>query len=64
MVVRYDVGVAVLGLVDFQVRMLPGELLTGVNGLQGKRANTRRCEETYSVDTGERTLCNVDLLRK
>lgn len=41
-VVRDDVGVAVFGLVDFQVRMLPGELLTGVDGLEPKTANARR----------------------
>lgn len=36
MVVRDDVGVTVLGLVHFQVGMLPRELLAGVDGLQGE----------------------------
>lgn len=38
MVVRYDVSVAVFGLVDLQVRILPGELLTGIDGLGKKKA--------------------------
>lgn len=54
MVVRDDVSVAVFGLVDFQVGMLPGELLAGVDGLERKTANRRRCEQTYLVDNGER----------
>lgn len=33
-VVGDHVGVAVFGLVHFQVGVLPGELLAGVNGLQ------------------------------
>lgn len=39
-VVRYHVGVAVFGLVHFQVGVLPGELLTGVDGLGGERQQT------------------------
>lgn len=35
-VVGDDVGVAVLGLVHFQVGMLPRELLAGVDGLRGQ----------------------------
>lgn len=35
-VVRYHISIAVFGLVDLQVGMLPSELLPGVNGL-GKR---------------------------
>lgn len=37
MVVRDDVGVAVLGLVDLQVGELPGELLTRVDRLRRGR---------------------------
>lgn len=35
MVVGNDVSIAVLGLVHLQVGVLPGELLTRVNGLRG-----------------------------
>lgn len=35
-VVRDDVGIAVLGFVHFQVGMFPRELLARINGLQGK----------------------------
>lgn len=35
-VVGDDIGVAVLRLVGLQVRMFPGELLPGVDGLQGQ----------------------------
>lgn len=39
-VIRYHVSVAVFGLVHFQVGVLPGELLTGVDGLGGERQQT------------------------
>ena len=34
MVIGDDVSITVLGLVHLQVGVLPGELLTGVDGLQ------------------------------
>lgn len=64
-VVRYHVSVAVFGLVDFQVRVLPGELLAGVDGLEREAANPHRCEQTCLAGNGElRALCNADVLPK
>lgn len=39
-VIGDDVGVAILGFVDFQVRVLPGELLSWIDGLQKRRRGT------------------------
>lgn len=36
-VIGDDVGVAVLGFVDLQVGMLPGELLSWIDGLQEEK---------------------------
>lgn len=71
MVVRYDVSVAVFGLVDLQVRILPGELLTGIDGLEKKRQQTHTCALTVCggvfssafEDNGKRVLGNADKLR-
>lgn len=65
-VVGYDVSVAVFGLVDFQVGMLPGELLTGVNGLRRNNKHTcisSVCWQTFEGN-GKRVLCNVDKLQQ
>lgn len=45
MVVCYHVGVAVFGLVHFQVGVLPGELLTGVDGLEGRGSRQERVND-------------------
>lgn len=70
-VVRYDVSVAVFGLVDLQVRVLPGELLTRIDGLRRSSKHTNRhinvCGGIFSSvfeDNGKRVLCNVDKLQE
>lgn len=40
-VIGDDVGVSVLGLVDLQVGMLPGELLSWIDGLEEEK--DRKC---------------------
>ena len=37
MVIGNDVGVTIFGFVHLQVGVLPGELLTWINGLMGSR---------------------------
>lgn len=52
-VVGNHVGVAVLGLVHFEVGVLPGELLARVNGLGNGERNERVKEEKSSRSSSE-----------
>ena len=57
-VVRDHVGVSVLWFVHLQVGVLPRELLTGVDGLQGKK----KCYDTNIVEKrNNRGLCQLSL---
>ena len=44
MIVGDDIGVAILRLVEVEFGILPGELLTRINGLKGRERENHRAE--------------------
>lgn len=59
-IVGNDVSVAVLWFVDLQVGVLPCELLTGVDGLQGQRTKSKHQQKIRESTTFKRLYvrCN------
>lgn len=59
-VVGDHVGVTVLGLVHFEVGVLPGELLARVNGLEESGKKTRESEKSSKSSSEYLLLCGTD----